>query len=78
MLLVFVGGRMVEGLFSDICGLVTANAKGSPRVLSEEEYCDKKVGPAAENAAYVFLSTLINPIILAGVLSDMVRHLTSD
>ena len=78
MLLVFVGGRRVEGLFSDICVLATVNAKGSPCVLSEEENCDKKVGPVAENTAYVFISTLINPIILVGVCSDMVRHLTSD
>lgn len=78
MLLAFVGHKRVEGLFSDICVLATVNAKGSPCVSSEEENCDKKVESVAENTAYVFLSTLINPIILMSVLSDMVRHLTSD
>lgn len=78
MLLAFVGAKRVEGLFSDICVLATVNAKESPCFSSEEENCDKKVESIAENTAYVLLSSLLNSIILMSVLSDMVRHLTSD
>lgn len=66
-----LGDRRAKGLFSDICPLATVNAKGSPCVPSEEESCDKKVRPVAENSAYAFLSIFINPIILVCVLSDM-------
>lgn len=65
-----VEGRRAKGLFSDICALAPVNAKGFPCVPCEEESCDKKLGPVAENGANVFLSTLINPIILACVLTD--------
>lgn len=76
MLLVSVGGRRVEGLFSDIF-LATVDAKLSSCVLSKVENCDKKVVPVAENTAYMFVSSLINPISV-GVLSDVVRHPTSN
>lgn len=76
MLLVFVGGGRVEGIPSDICVSATANVKKKfPCVLSKEENSDKKVGSVAENTDYVFLSILVNPTILVGVLSDRVRHL---
>lgn len=65
-----VGGRRAKGLISDICVLVIVNAKGFPCVPSEEESCDKKVRLVPENSVYVFLSTFINPIILACVLAD--------
>lgn len=68
MLLVLVGGRRVEGIPSDICVSAVVNAKGSPLVLSEEENSDKKVGSVAENKDYVFLSILMNTVIIVGVL----------
>lgn len=72
-----MGGRSVEGLFSDVF-LATVDAKGSLCVLSKEENCDKKVGPVAQNTAYMFLSSLINPSISVAVLSDVIRRLTSN
>lgn len=65
-----MGGRRAKGLFSDSCVLAIVNAKGSPCIPSEEESCDKKVGPVPEDSADVFLSTFINPIILVCMLTD--------